>query len=504
MNIRLYNARILTMEPGREVFYGEIWVKNDKIAYVAEQKELAEEWDRSQFPRIAWDIELDCKGNLLMPGFKNAHTHSGMTFLRSMADDMPLDQWLNKQVFPLEAKLTGEDIYDLTRLAVLEYLTSGVTSIFDMYLTPDTIAEACLDTGMRCVLVSGLNNFSSSPKQVEEEFLKWNKKNSLISYQLGFHAEYTCSKELLWKVSEMAHHYRTPVYAHISETEKEVEECKARYGMTPPMFLDSLGMFDYGGGGFHCVHVTDQDLDVFRRHHMYVITNPGSNTKLASGIAPIADYVRHKIPVAIGTDGPASNNCLDMFREMFLVTGLSKLLEKDAASMDAMEVLKMATVNGAKAMRLNRADVLAKGKYADLIMIGTDGPASNNCLDMFREMFLVTGLSKLLEKDAASMDAMEVLKMATVNGAKAMRLNRADVLAKGKYADLIMIDLHQPNMQPIHNIPKNLVYSGSKSNVCMTMIGGKILYRNGEFNVGEDPERIYAKCEKIVKRLLTE
>ena len=194
MNIRLYNARILTMEPGREVFYGEVWVKNDKIAYVAEQKELAEEWDKSQFPRIAWDIELDCKGNLLMPGFKNAHTHSGMTFLRSMADDLPLDQWLNKQVFPLEAKLTGEDIYELTRLAVLEYLTSGVTSIFDMYLTPDTIAEACLDTGMRCVLVSGLNNFSSSPKQVEEEFLKWNKKNSLISYQLGFHAEYTCSR----------------------------------------------------------------------------------------------------------------------------------------------------------------------------------------------------------------------------------------------------------------------------------------------------------------------
>lgn len=199
MNIRLYNARILTMEPGREVFYGEIWVKNDKIAYVAEQKELAEEWDRSQFPRIAWDIELDCKGNLLMPGFKNAHTHSGMTFLRSMADDMPLDQWLNKQVFPLEAKLTGEDIYDLTRLAVLEYLTSGVTSIFDMYLTPDTIAEACLDTGMRCVLVSGLNNFSSSPKQVEEEFLKWNKKNSLISYQLGFQANIPAPKNCFGK-----------------------------------------------------------------------------------------------------------------------------------------------------------------------------------------------------------------------------------------------------------------------------------------------------------------
>ena len=270
--------------------------------------------------------------------------------------------------------------------------------------------------------------------EMEEIYHKVNEMSDLTGYVPGFHAEYTCSKELLWKVSEMAHHYRTPVYAHISETEKEVEECKARYGMTPPMFLDSLGMFDFGGGGFHCVHVTEQDMDVFRRHRMYVITNPGSNTKLASGIAPIADYVRHKIPVAIGTDGPASNNCLDMFREMFLVTGLSKLLEKDASSMDAVEVLKMATVNGAKAMRLNRADVLAKGKYADLIMI----------------------------------------------------------------------DLHQPNMHPIHNIPKNLVYSGSKSNVCMTMIGGKILYRNGEFNVGENPERIYTKCEKIVKRLLTE
>ena len=373
MNIRLYNARILTMEPGREVFYGEIWVKNDKIAYVAEQKELAEEWDRSQFPRIAWDIELDCKGNLLMPGFKNAHTHSGMTFLRSMADDMPLDQWLNKQVFPLEAKLTGEDIYDLTRLAVLEYLTSGVTSIFDMYLTPDTIAEACLDTGMRCVLVSGLNNFSSSPKQVEEEFLKWNKKNSLISYQLGFHAEYTCSKELLWKVSEMAHHYRTPVYAHISETEKEVEECKARYGMTQPMFLDSLGMFDYGGGGYHCIYFSPEDFDIFARHDMTVVTNPCSNLKLASGIADVSEVCRRNINLAIGTDGAASNNALDMFREMYLCSVLQKLKCSDAGAMPAENVLRAATVGGAVAMGINSGSIEV-GKNADFAVIDMSAP----------------------------------------------------------------------------------------------------------------------------------
>ena len=430
MNIRLYNARILTMEKDRPVFRGEVWVKNEKIAYVAAIEELDAEWDRD-FPKINWDMEIDCRENLLMPGFKNAHTHSAMTFLRSYADDMPLQKWLNDMVFPMERKLTGEDIYHLTKLAILEYLTSGITSIFEMYLTPDTIARACTDMGMRCVLTSGLNNFTSSIEQTEEEYLKWNQKQSLISYQLGFHGEYTCSKELLYRLAQLSHKHRAPVYTHLAETKKEVEECRRQYGMTPAVFLDSMGLFEFGGGGYHCVHMTDADMDVFRRRRLYVITNPASNMKLASGIAPIAEYLRKKIPVAIGTDGPASNNCLDMFREMFLVTGLSKLHEEDAASIDAMQVLHMATVQGAKAMHLSKCDVLAKGKYADIIML----------------------------------------------------------------------DLHQPNMQPIHNIPKNIVYSAGKSNVCMTMINGKILYRNGEFNVGESAEGIYAKCNEIVKRL---
>ncbi len=434
MNIRLYNARILTMEKQRPVFSGEVWIKNDKIAYVAECDELEKEWDKDNFPRIQWNIEIDCDGNLLMPGFKDAHTHSAMTFLRSYADDLPLQEWLNGKIFPMEKKLSGDDIYQLTRLAILEYLTSGITAICDMYLRPDDVAEACLDSGMRCVLVSGLNDFTSSPEQVEEEYLKWNKRNSLISYQLGFHAEYTCSKELLYKVSELAHRHRAPVYTHLAETVREVEDCRKRTGMTPAMYLDSMGIFEFGGGGFHCVHMTEQDMDILKMRRMNVITNPASNIKLASGIAPIARYQKRGIPVAIGTDGPASNNCLDMFREMFLVSGLTKLKEQDASSLEAMEVLRMATVNGAKAMRLNRADTLTKGKLADIVMI----------------------------------------------------------------------DMHQPNMQPVHNIPANLVYSGSKSNVLMTMVGGKILYRNGEFNIGENPESIYRKCNAIVQRMLSE
>ena len=164
---------------------------------------------------IVWDREIDCAGNLLMPGFKNAHTHSGMTLLRSYADDMPLSDWLNKQVFPIEAKMDGEMIYHLTKLAVLEYLTSGVTAIFDMYLTPETIAQACVDMGMRCVQVSGQNNFSQSLELTERMYQNLNHDNPLLSYFIGFHAEYTCSRELLESVAALAHKYQAPVFTHL-------------------------------------------------------------------------------------------------------------------------------------------------------------------------------------------------------------------------------------------------------------------------------------------------
>lgn len=431
MNIRLYNARILTMEKGIPIFFGEVWIKNERIVYIGETDKMEAFW-KDVGDYLHWDKEIDCEGNLLMPGFKNAHTHSGMTFLRSYADDLPLQKWLKERVFPMEAKLEKEEIEYFVKLAVLEYLTSGITAIFDMYLAPDITAKACMDMGMRCVLVSGLNDFTSSISQVAEEYNRWNGTSPLIRYQLGFHAEYTCSKQLLMQLASLAHHLKAPVYAHMNETLNEVKECKKKYGMTPVVFLDSLGLFWFGGGGYHCVHMSEEEINILIKRGMYVITNPGSNTKLASGIAPIKDFLDKSVPVAIGTDGAASNNCLDMFREMFLVSGLSRLRERDAACIEAEEVLRMATVNGARAMHL---------------------------------------------KDA-------------------------EVLREGKLADIIMIDLKQPNMQPIHNISKNLVYSGSKQNVKMTMIGGRILYMDGKFDVGEETADIYKETERIVNRLM--
>ncbi len=431
MNIRFYNARILTMEENAPIFEGEVWVSDEKIIYVGDGLNMDEFYRRRNITCMIWDEEIDCERNLLMPGFKNAHTHSGMTLLRSFADDLPLHEWLNKQVFPIEAKMTQEDIYHLTKLAVLEYLTSGITSIFDMYLTPESVAKACSDTGMRCVLTGAVNNFSQSVEEMEKWYTELNGKDPLISFLPGFHAEYTCSKELMEDIASMAKRLKAPVYIHLAETQEEVTGCMERYGMTPGMFLDSLGMFEQGGGAYHCVYLTEEEIALFQKKNIHVITNPGSNTKLASGIAPINDFLKAGLNIAIGTDGPASNNCLDMFREMFLVTGLAKLREKDASAVDAMEVLKMATVNGAKAMHLETADVLAQDKLADIIMI----------------------------------------------------------------------DLFQPNMQPINNIAKNIVYSASKQNVKMTMIHGHILYRNGEFLLEDEPRAIYEKANEIINRL---
>ena len=432
MNIRLYNARILSMKEGQDIFAGEIWVKNDRILYIGDGSDTDQIYQKSPNTCIVWDREIDCKGNLLMPGFKNAHTHSGMTLMRSYADDQPLADWLNQMIFPVEAKMNGEDIYHLSKLAILEYLTSGITAVFDMYLTPESIADAFDDMGMRCVQVGGVNDFSQSPELVEEMYLKLNKKYPLQSYVRGFHAEYTCQKGLLEQIAAFSHKYKAPVFTHLAETESEVAGCVERYGMTPVAFLDSIGMFDYGGGGYHCVHVTEEDIEIMKKRGMFAVTNPSSNLKLASGVAPVSNFLENGVKVAIGTDGPASNNCLDMFREMFLVTGLAKVKQKDAQAVDAFEVLKMATVNGALAMGLKEADILAQGKLADLIMI----------------------------------------------------------------------DLNQPNMQPIHNIPKNIVYSGSKQNVIMTMVNGKILYENGTFYVSDSPENIYRKAEQIKQRII--
>lgn len=419
--IRFKNARVMTMQTPGEITSGEVWTDNDKICFVGKP-------DAEQLKTAVFEREYDAEGNLIMPSFKNAHTHSAMTFLRSYADDYPLQEWLFNKVFPMEAKLTGEHIYWLSKLAILEYLTSGITASFDMYFEPEYYAKANIESGFRTVMCGSISGDKSNLDRLDSYMKRFNGMHPLISYRLGFHAEYTADYELMEGLGEMANRYKLPVSVHNSETAKEVRECIDKYGKTPTELFDSLGLYNYGGAGFHCVHMSDHDLKIFREKGVYAVTCPGSNSKLASGIAPICKMLDMGISLAIGTDGPSSNNCLDMFREMFLMTALQKL-------------------------SLN---------------------------------------------DASACPAGEVLRAATVGSAHAMGLTDCDVLAEGKQADLIVVDLAQPNMQPLNSISNNLVYSGSKQNIKLTMCAGKILYESGKFNIGEDANVIYAKSNEII------
>ena len=267
---------------------------------------------------------------------------------------------------------------------------------------------------------------------ISDVYHKYNdNKESLVKVRIGFHAEYTADDATFDRAKRIVEELKSPFFTHISETEKEVKECIERHGMEPAKCIYQKGLFKYGGGAYHCVHFTDEEAKIFKDNGLYIVTCPCSNAKLASGVAPLMKYYEMGINIAMGTDGPASNNGLDMFKEMYLAASLNKLA----------------------------------------------------C------------------KDAKAIPAFEFLKMATVNGAKAMGLDDADVLDEGKLADIIMIDLHQPNMQPINNIVTNLVYSGNKQNVVLTMIDGKILYENGKFFLKENLEDIYKNAKIVADRL---
>ncbi len=431
MNIRFYNAQILILNESEEfeVIRGELWVVRDRIVYVGEADRPVEVLAGLGMDMILWEREVDCEENLLMPGFKNAHAHTYMTFLRSFADDLPLKEWLFQMCFPMEEKLTEENIRPFEIIGIMEYLSGGVTTSFDMCYFPPVYAQVSADCGFRSVQVSGVNSFGGRIEVVEENYLRVNELSDLTSFFIGFHAEYTTKPELMEGIAKLAQKYKSPVFLHNSETESETAECVERYGKTPTQLTDEMGMYEYGGGGFHCVYCNEEDIRIFRERDLSAITCPASNLKLASGIMPLKRFYDAGINLAIGTDGAASNNCLDMFREMFLASTLVKVSERDAVGVSADRILYMATAGGAKAMGLSDCDRLAAGKKADLILI----------------------------------------------------------------------DLKQPNMQPENNLIKNLVYSGNRENVLLTMIDGKIRYERGKYFIGTEPTDVYREANEIVR-----
>lgn len=420
MSVRFYNCRILSMKDSN-LTEGELWTENDKISYIGPA--VAD-------PGKNFDREIDCKNNLIMPSLKNAHTHSAMTFARSLADEYCLNDWLFKAIFPREDKLTYDSVYLFSKLAYAEYLANGISSCFDMYFFKEASAKAAVETGFRHVFCGAANDFGGFD-ELEDYYNTLNSYDPLVSFKMGFHAEYTTNEDNLKRMSDLAHKYEAPVFTHISETSAEVEGCKERYGITPAVLFEKLGIFDFGGGGFHCTWLTDEDREIFKRRGLWSVFNACSNLKLASGITPVYKFVNDGMNIAIGTDGAGSNNSLSMFREMYLDTVLSNVETNNAAAVDPFTILKA----------------------------GTSG------------------------------------------GAMCMGLNDCDVLEEGKKADIIMIDMSKPSMQPENNIVRNLVYSGDSSIVKMTMIDGKILYEDGKYAT-LDIDELIRDCNKNMEGLV--
>lgn len=323
------------------------------------------------------------KDSLIMPGYVNCHTHAAMTCFRGIADDLELMDWLNNYIFPAEAKNVNKELaYWGTLLAAAEMIKSGTTTFCDMYIFEDETARAAKTAGMRCLIGEVLFDFPSPNFKTTEEGLlytrmlveKW-QNDPLINIIVEPHALYTCSPTLLTEAKKIADNYNAPLGIHLLENKSEQEQLKQKYGKGAVSFLKDIGYLNERLIAFHCVCFSDEDMKLFADHSCKVSHNPASNMKLASGVAPVPDMLKAGITVGLGTDGCASNNNLDMIKEMSTAAKLHKVARFDPTVMDAQTVVRMATIEGAKALGMEKiTGSLEVGKKADIIIIGLNEP----------------------------------------------------------------------------------------------------------------------------------
>ncbi|CUH94252.1 5-methylthioadenosine/S-adenosylhomocysteinedeaminase [Propionispora sp. 2/2-37] len=326
------------------------------------------------------DKIIDCTDKLAIPGLINAHTHAAMTLFRSYADDMLLMDWLENKIWPAEANLTAEDIYYGSLLAIAEMIKTGTTTFADMYFEMPHVAQAVSESGIRAVLSRGMAGVSPNAEQAlteSESFFRQyhNAADGRITVMLGPHAPYTCPPEYLKRVVGLAQRLGAEIHIHLSETAGEVENCIQQYGQSPIALMADLGLFECGTLAAHCVHVSPEDIHIMQQKQVRVAHNPGSNMKLASGIAPVSQMLKAGICVGLGTDGAASNNNLDMLEELRLAALLHKVNLQDPLVIPAKEACRMATHYGARALGLEKTTgVIAPGYKADIVLLDMKAP----------------------------------------------------------------------------------------------------------------------------------
>lgn len=383
--------------------------ENERIRYIG-----------AEIPDGDFDRVIDCKNGLLMPGLYNCHTHAAMTLFRGYGEDMPLKKWLDDLILPAEDRLTDRSVYAASMLAIAEMLKNGIVSFSDMYFFCDNTARAVAETGIKANLSRSVVSFDDSAdmnadnrfNEAKRLFGDWNNAaNGRIRVDMAIHAEYTNVPRMVRAISDYSAAVGARMQLHLSETKSEHEKCKARRNITPAKFFATHGAFDIPCTAAHCVWVEDGDIELMKRHGVTAAHNPCSNLKLGSGVMPLAKLLANGLNITLGTDGTASNNQLDIMREMYT------------------------------------AAILSKG---------------------------ITG-------DTTVPRAEQVIDMATVNGAKAQGRDDCGRLEEGCRADIILIDLDAVNNIPYYTLPYSAVYSANSSNVKLTMVDGKILYENGEF-----------------------
>ena len=408
-----------------------ILIENDRISYIGDKH-----------PEGYFGETYNGENKVVLPGFFNNHCHVPMTLLRGYGEGLPLHRWLAEKMFPFEAKLTGEDIYWGSLLGIAEMVKSGVVSFTDMYFEIEMMAQAVSESGIKVNLSHGLSYNSKKPSIFELQGYKDTErlldiasrdKTGRLKIDIGLHAEYTSRESLVREVAHYARERNLIVHTHLSETQGEHDNCKLKYGKTPAEYFAECGLFDQPTTAAHCVWVEDSDIEIIKSKGVVPVHCPSSNMKLGSGFAPIKQMIEAGIPVTIGTDGASSNNNLNMVEEIYLAAMINKGSTQDPEFMYPAQLLKLATINGARA------------------------------------------------QDREDCGSIKV----------------------GNKADLVIFDMDKPHLQPVFDELANILYSGQSDDICMTMIDGQIVYKDGEFKT-IDIEKVMHKAVGIKERILSE
>lgn len=411
------NGTVVTMDAQRHVLEnGAVAVRGDSIVAVGPSADIAAQYDAAKI--------VDARGAIVMPGLINGHAHAAMSLFRGMADDLALDDWLKKYIFPAEARNVTEDFVVWgTRLGMLEMLRGGITTYADMYYFEDAVARVTKEAGMRGVLGETILDFPAPDNKTVAQALEYTQKfiehwkgDPLIVAAAAPHSMYTCSAKTLQEAAALARRNHAPILIHLAEAPFELQLSREKYGITPVGYLAREGILGPDVTGAHCVWVDQADIATLVQYGVGCTNNPSSNMKTAAGVSPVVDMLAAGAAVGLATDGAASNNNQDMFEEMDLAAKLQKITRMDSRALPAEQVVEMATIGGARAVHLEKLiGSLEAGKKADLIVVDTTAPHATPMYNVYSQLVYALKATDVRSVVIGGKMVMEDRKMLTLD-----------------------------------------------------------------------------------------